>query len=80
MATLTLKKPPVAERVNDPRVDVLGSFAVMRHSRNLTSLRFTAVYKQYADAKREAQRLAKELPTERFVVVFITDDVSIGGV
>ena len=79
MATLTLKKPPNRECVDDNRVDILGAFAVMRQSRNFKSLRFTELHKQYADAKREAQRLAKINPTERFVVVFVTDDVSIGG-
>jgi hypothetical protein len=70
MATLTLKKPNF--KIGDrPLEQFLGKFAVMRQSRQMHSIRFTAAHDSYSSAYKEAIRLRDEQKTERYLVVFI---------
>jgi hypothetical protein len=72
MATITLKKARTSAPIAEQKLPELkGKFAVMRHSRNEKSLRFTVAHKNYADAYAEATRLQLMNPTERYLVVFI---------
>lgn len=74
MATLSLKKAKqlAAEK---PVNDLLNKFAVMRHARHTHSIRFTCVHESFDIAKKEAIRLQKEAPTERFLIISILDGV-----
>lgn len=74
MATLSLKKAKqlVAEK---PVNDLLHKFAVMRHARHTHSIRFTCVHDSFEIAKKEAIRLHKEFPSERYLVISILDGV-----
>lgn len=70
MATLTLKKP--VQKIGDrPLEQFLGKFAVMRQSRTMHSIRFTATHDSYSSAFKEAIRLRDEQKTERYLIVFI---------
>jgi hypothetical protein len=70
MATLRLKKPP--EQIGDRPLDLfMGKFAVMRQARNAHSIRFTSVHDTFGLAQKEAVRLNQEMPTERYLIVFV---------
>lgn len=73
MATLTLKKP---NKIGDrPLHQFEGQYVVMRHSRGVQSLRFTVAHQTQEAATKEARRLAKTTPTERYLVLQIIDSV-----
>jgi hypothetical protein len=67
MATLTLKK---AKTIGDtPLENIQSKFVVMRQSRTYKSFRFSAYHETFNGAMREAKRLTKANPTERFLVL-----------
>lgn len=67
MATLSLKK---AKPIGDtPLDDLLGKFVVMRQARHEKALRFTCYHDTQDSAVREAGRLCKNAPSERFLVL-----------
>ena len=69
MATLSLKK---AKPIGDtPTEDLTGKFVVMRQSRNAKSFRFTCYHDTQELARREADRLARVSPSERYLVLEI---------
>lgn len=69
MATLSLKK---AKSIGDtPTEDLSGKFVVMRQARSTKSFRFTCYHETQDLAQREANRLAKASPSERYLVLQI---------
>jgi len=72
MATITLKKARISASIAEQKLpEVKGKFAVMRHSRNEKSFRFTVAHNTYAEAYDEATRLQLINQTERYLVVLI---------
>jgi len=70
MATLSLKKPnPKVVIGETPLKNIHGMYAVMRQSRNIKSMRFTCIHDSFLSALKEADRLARENNTERYLVV-----------
>jgi hypothetical protein len=73
MATLSLKKP---KKIGDtPLPDLQSKFVVMRQARGFQSFRFTCIHDTQELASREARRLCKISPSERFLVLEIVDSV-----
>jgi hypothetical protein len=69
MATLSLKR---AKPIGDaPTEDLTGRFVVMRQARSTKSFRFTCFHETKDLAQREASRLAKASPGERYLVLQI---------
>jgi hypothetical protein len=67
VATLTLKKPKL---IGDTPLENIGlKFVVMRQARSTKSFKFTCYHDSFDSALKEATRLAKECPTERFLVL-----------
>jgi hypothetical protein len=70
MATLTLKKSP--EYIGDRPLDLfMGRFAVMRQARKTSTCKISAIHDTFKLAQKEAERLQKINPTERFLIVFV---------
>lgn len=73
MATLSLKKP---KKIGDtPLPDLQSKFVVMRQARGFPSFRFTCFHDTQELALKEANRLCKVSPSERFLVLQIVDSV-----
>lgn len=67
MATLTLKK---SKKIGDtPLLNLQDKFVVVRQSRKQYSCRFTAYHDTFDAAMREAKRLQKTMPDQRFLVL-----------
>jgi hypothetical protein len=70
MATLSLKKPhPKVVIGETPFKNIHGMYAVMRQSRSIKSMRFTCIHDSLLNAIQEADRLALQNKTERYLVV-----------
>jgi hypothetical protein len=77
MATLTLKK---AKTIGETPLENLQSkFVVMRQCRTYKSFRFSAYHETFDAAMREAKRLTKANPTERFLVLQVQGWSDWGG-
>jgi hypothetical protein len=67
MATLSLKKP---KKIGEsPLQNLQNKFVVVRQARKQYSCRFTAYHDVFDDALREAKRLQKTQPDQRFLVL-----------
>jgi hypothetical protein len=67
MATLSLKKP---KKIGDsPLQNLQDKFVVVRQARKQYSCRFTAYHDTFEAALREAKRLQKTQPDQRFLVL-----------
>lgn len=67
MATLTLKKPKF---IGDSSLEnITLKFVVMRQARSAKSFRFTCYHDSFDAAIKEAERLAKNFQTERYLVL-----------
>ena len=67
MATLTLKKPKF---IGDSSLEnITLKFVVMRQARSAKSFRFTCYHDSFDAAIKEAERLAKNSQTERYLVL-----------
>ena len=76
MATLSLKKAkPIGDTPSD---DLLGKFVVMRQARHEKAFRFTCYHDTQDGADREASRLCKNSPSERFLVLRVESSVEWG--
>jgi len=76
MATLSLKKP---KKIGDtPLPNLQSKFVVMRQARGVQSFRFTCIHDTQDLASKEAKRLCKTSPSERFLVLQIVDSVDWG--
>jgi hypothetical protein len=67
MATLTLKKPTKIGQ--SPLLNLQDKFVVVRQAVKQYSCRFTAYHDTFDDAMREAKRLQKTAPDQRFLVL-----------
>jgi len=67
VATLTLKKPKFIG--DTPLENIVLKFVVMRQARSTKSFRFTCYQDSFDAALKEAERLAKNCHTERFLVL-----------
>lgn len=67
MATLSLKK---AKKIGDtPLENIQDKFVVVRQARKQYSCRFTAYHDAFDAAMKEARRLAKSEPDQRYLVL-----------
>lgn len=67
MATLSLKKP---KKIGDsPLQNLQDKFVVVRQARKQYSCRFTAYHDTFDAALKEAKRLQKTMPDQRFLVL-----------
>jgi hypothetical protein len=67
MATLSLKKP---KKIGDsPLQNLQDKFVVVRQARKQYSCRFTAYHDTFDAAFKEAKRLQKTMPDQRFLVL-----------
>ncbi len=67
MATLSLKKPT---KIGDsPLLNLQDKFVVVRQARKQYSCRFTAYHDTFDAAFKEAKRLQKTMPDQRFFVL-----------
>jgi hypothetical protein len=67
MATLSLKKP---KKIGDsPLQNLQDKFVVVRQARKQYSCRFTAYHDTFDVAFKEAKRLQKTMPDQRFLVL-----------
>jgi hypothetical protein len=67
MATLSLKKPKYIGEISLP--DLHEKFVVVHQSRGKRSFRFTAYHDNFDAALKEANRLKKAIPDQRFLVL-----------
>jgi hypothetical protein len=67
MATLSLKKP---KKIGDsPLQNLQDKFVVVRQARKQYSCRFTAYHDTFDAAFKEAKRLQKTTPDQRYLVL-----------
>jgi hypothetical protein len=67
VATLTLKKPKFIGHSSLENITL--KFVVMRQARSARSFRFTCYHDSFDAAIKEAERLAKNFQTERYLVL-----------